>query len=353
EWKAKYGEFERELNKVTWRHPDWNNSVVEFFAQGTDGLTALLSSLRNSIAYISASDLRLNDESLVSLALIENANGSFVDASQPASVQAAMDFYANTMDSRLTGHLIDAQNPDAYPIATYTYFIIKMNMTARCDEATEFYGFLNWFYTDPEPASIIRANNFVPLSNAVHQKVRTQVLDKAACGGRLLRELWLEKRRREQTEAESRNSSWMAPTLASVGVGLLVAGGLGAYIARQNYVQWKLLNQDLWLVPIEEIMFFAPRSRGRNRSMRSFRMDDSDTISVGTQMTEDEAESEEDYDADTVLQWPGKFREASVGVRLLQTQRSQERLDISTKKLLQWMMDRVHHNNVAAFHGLT
>uniref|UniRef100_A0A1I8FU75 Uncharacterized protein n=1 Tax=Macrostomum lignano TaxID=282301 RepID=A0A1I8FU75_9PLAT len=165
-----------------------------------------------------------------------------------------------------------------------------------------------------------------PLSNAVRQKVRTQVLDKAACGGRLLRELCWRSGARADGSGE--------PELVLDGADARLrwrraagGGGLGAYIARQSYVQWKLLNRTCGWCRSRRSCSSLRAAAARNRSMRSFRMDDSDTIS----MTEDEAESEEDYDADTVLQWPGKFREASVGVRLLQTQRSQERLDISLR----------------------
>ena len=53
------------------------------------------------------------------------------------SLRAAMDYFAGDMTERLTSVLVDADDRDAYPIAGYTYFIVRMSGMTNCDSAVE------------------------------------------------------------------------------------------------------------------------------------------------------------------------------------------------------------------------
>ena len=81
---------------------------------------------------------RIFHESLLCIvtATLINKAGYRVQASIQ-SLRAAMDHFAGDMTERLTSVLVDAGDRKAYPIAGYTYFIVRMSEMTNCDSAVE------------------------------------------------------------------------------------------------------------------------------------------------------------------------------------------------------------------------
>ena len=88
-----------------------------------------------SIGYCSTSEA--HDAGLPEARIQNRANrflGPNVDG-----VQSAMDSFADSMGAQLTGLISDSSAPDAYPIAGYTYFVVRKKSMVNCTVATEMF----------------------------------------------------------------------------------------------------------------------------------------------------------------------------------------------------------------------
>ena len=73
-----------------------------------------------------------------------------VDASTK-SVQQAMQSALqkmNTTSGHLVGTLTDELGNESYPIATFTYLIVRMTTTEDCNTAKELCRYIEWFLTE-------------------------------------------------------------------------------------------------------------------------------------------------------------------------------------------------------------
>jgi len=119
-WATQYGVFDLPTG--------WNASVVKLFAQRVSGMADMIHRQPYRIGYLTpASAIEVN----LPFASIVNRRGR-VSVADTSSVQAAMEERSQDMSSQLTGSLVDCENEDSYPIASYSYFIVRMTQVGNC-----------------------------------------------------------------------------------------------------------------------------------------------------------------------------------------------------------------------------
>jgi len=119
-WAAQYGVFSERTG--------WNASVVTRFTRRISEMADTIRHESYHIGYLTpVSAVQVN----LSYASIVNQRGRAAVA-DTTSVQAAMDERALNMTSRLTSNLVDCEDEQTYPIAGYTYFIVRMTQEGNC-----------------------------------------------------------------------------------------------------------------------------------------------------------------------------------------------------------------------------
>ena len=93
------------------------------------------------MGYLSVSEAR---SAQVSFASVLDKAGNATQATA-SSVQVAMDAKLESFSDRFTQDLVDADAEGAYPIAGYTYFILRMRSFYDCRKATQLYRYIDWF----------------------------------------------------------------------------------------------------------------------------------------------------------------------------------------------------------------
>ena len=115
------------LSKVS---PEWKEKVgaggmvnwpaVGMGGKGSEGLTGQVKQTPNSLGYV---ELIYAEQNKLPYALVKNAAGEFVKPSLD-SVTAAAAATANQMPDDLRVSITNAPGRDAYPISSYTYFLV-------------------------------------------------------------------------------------------------------------------------------------------------------------------------------------------------------------------------------------
>ena len=54
----------------------------------------------------------------------------------------------NATEGHLVGTLTDEFGNESYPIATFTYLVVRMSATQDCDTAKELCRYIEWFLTE-------------------------------------------------------------------------------------------------------------------------------------------------------------------------------------------------------------
>ena len=122
-WATQYGVFSEPTG--------WNATVVRLFAQRSSGMADSIRQVPYRIGYVtpdSAVEVNLPFASII------NRHGS-ISVADKRSLQAAMDERSHSMSSRLTGNLVDCVLNDTYPIAGYSYFIVRTTQEGNCSVA--------------------------------------------------------------------------------------------------------------------------------------------------------------------------------------------------------------------------
>ena len=329
-WNATYGRFSDSSR--------WNSSVITYYAQKTRGMSGVILSFRNSIGYLVVSDAIASE---VSQARLVNSFGVIASPTSD-SVQLAMDGAARMMRTRLVVPLSEHQGPDTYPIASFTYLIVKMRTMENCHAAVELLRYIYWFMYDAFPSRACLEKNMVPLSKSIRNRVEELVLYKLECNGELMWPKALEDMERERQPS---TWTWLLPTVVGVSMLSVFLLVVATYFTTQKIKRNRVLDRNECDVPIEDIIFYTTSkslTTGQSRfvmwpSVTS--LTDIEDIEDGFQMVKH------------ILQWPGKWNGLTIGLRLLEI-KGLTRLRRSTKKLLLWFRDEVNHPNILRFYGL-
>jgi phosphate transport system substrate-binding protein len=151
EWKEKYG---------TGAAINW---PVGLGAKGNEGVTGQVKQSPNSIGYI---ELIYAIQNKLPYATVKNAAGSFVKPSLE-SVSSAAAAAAGQMPEDLRVSITNASGADAYPISTFTYFLVYKNQPDQT-KGKALVDFLWWSTHDGQQTAPELA--YAPLPKDVVQK---------------------------------------------------------------------------------------------------------------------------------------------------------------------------------------
>eukprot|EP00668_Euglena_longa_P026247 GGOE01032847.1.p1 GENE.GGOE01032847.1~~GGOE01032847.1.p1 ORF type:complete len:1182 (-),score=408.89 GGOE01032847.1:274-3576(-) len=130
-------------------------------------------------------------EYLLPVPKLKKSTGAVVEATQTSTTYALLElgltFGNNGDDSKhLTAVLSNAQGDNAWPIATYTYLIMRKSSPkagATCTAVEETAKFWYWFWTSDLAASIVKYNEFTPLPDIIRDAVVSRFMTDITCDG--------------------------------------------------------------------------------------------------------------------------------------------------------------------------
>lgn len=336
-WKDQYGFFLKGINETTDIPYNWNDTVIDYYGKQSSGLAGIVASFKYSIGYISVSEskgLQLD------LANIKNKAGYFIRSNNETTVQNAINEHL-TQTKSLTGSLVDLSGQNSYPIAGFTYMLIRLSVTGSCVPIKELVRYIEWFSTSEDAKNFCIEQGMVPITNEVAEQIKSDVLKKITCNGASVWTMVEDDKLMEKYMSET----WRTPVAATAPFVILLILALFGYIIHQRLKLMKMINNDEWNINIEDILFYFEEkwvsSKSRliyNKSVKSLKS--LDDIPDG------------DLILSQILQWPGRWKAHQIGIRLL-NMKGLSNIDRRTKRELIWMRDQVIHKNVLRFYGLT
>jgi phosphate transport system substrate-binding protein len=166
--------------------PDWTSGGAQSVqwpgqglgGKGNAGVAAAVINTPNSIGYVELSYAISNN---MSFAQLVNKAGKTVTANA-ASVEAAMNEFANAFTPQLTATIVDGSSDGAWPITGYTYIILHTSTMTDCVKAQKLLQFLQWTQTDPGAQEAATKLGYSILPDAVRQTVLGK-LGEVTCSG--------------------------------------------------------------------------------------------------------------------------------------------------------------------------
>jgi phosphate transport system substrate-binding protein len=144
------------------------NWPVGVGAKGNEGVTGQVKSTPFSIGYV---ELIYAEQNKLPVAMVKNAAGEFVKPSLE-SITAAAAGSANQIPEDLRVSITNAPGKDAYPISSFTYFLVYKNQ----DDATKgkaLVNFLWWALHDGE--GMAKGLLYAPLPPEVVTKAEAKI----------------------------------------------------------------------------------------------------------------------------------------------------------------------------------
>jgi len=169
--------------------PLWTNDT--HLANKEVGMAAFVSQQTGALGYIGLHDAQMYE---LSMASILKPDGSIVAPSITSLAYAAAEYgmsFGNNGDSpeHLTADLHNAKAALAWPIAGYTYLVMRKNLTRlgeTCLNRYETVKFWYWFYTSQAAYLLINLYGFVPLSETARAIVSKHLEADIYCNGRMV-----------------------------------------------------------------------------------------------------------------------------------------------------------------------
>jgi len=313
-WEARYGIFSTPGG--------WNASVVRRFTQRTSEMADTIRREPYHVGYmITASAVEVG----ITYASIINKRGRMTVANKK-SVQAAMNERLDNMTSRLTTILVDCDGDETYPIAAYSYFIVHMTQTGNCSASVELVRYVEWFLTSVQAETDALSHFMVPVSPVVVSKIRSEVLERMTCDGRLLMDMV----RQQKYEEDESLKTWKTPVAIVTPLMALLILILVVYAVRQRVNYLRMLDRDDWKINFFEIDFVVPRNACRQMSIPS---SGEETLSPSSE---------------NLL---GRWNVHEVVTRPLSIARIFD-VNRKVKQSLMSMREEIGHDNVARFFGI-
>ena len=333
EWENTYGTFSLGRERNTQNSSKWKNDTVRFFGQGSIGISGLILSIDYSIGYVSIATAR---SSGLHYARLVNSAGNLVDATVE-TVQNAI------LSSNGSYDITNTPGEFAYPLASFTYFIVQKSGMAECDVATELVRYIRWFYfTDLAEKQLIR-HNMVPMDNLSASVIVNDVLKRMTCRRNNVWKLLLKQIEEENIVQDTKH--WQLPMFITLCIVLALITGLGVHFGRQQIFIHRELLKDSW--KIDEKMISLDRntiieSRMNGRESRNSSMKDDLLIHEGIVFTQNCWTTQQAC--------VGIFRDQPISV--IKMKNCKLDFTISEKKKIIWMRDNIKHANVMQFYGV-
>ena len=148
------------------------------------GMSSHILNTHYSIGYLIASEAR--DSALPDARLL-NRERHWVRPSV-ATTQAAMNSVSGDLNNHLTASLVNTPGALSYPIAGYTYILIRKVMD-NCTVAMEMYRMFSYFLEDTLARTIVADMINAPISEVVLRQVKQRALDEMKCQGVSVKDL--------------------------------------------------------------------------------------------------------------------------------------------------------------------
>ncbi|OWF56288.1 Atrial natriuretic peptide receptor 2 [Mizuhopecten yessoensis] len=336
-WKQQYGMFSKGYDSVNNVPYHWDPTVINYYGQQNRGVSGLILSFRNSIGYLSVADIYEAD---INAATIVNKAGRLIDANS-STVQSAMDYFSDR-NTNLTFSLADAGSESAYPIAGFTHIIIYKTKMKNCQSSKELIRYLYWAMTDKDQRITCDRKGMSPLSTSMVQRIKSVVLTHVTCHGANVWAMVESDIAAENKEVQQ----WILPVSITIPIVSLCILALCSFIIKQRLHIQKMIDNDEWFIPIEDILFYFD---GRDRSSMNSRIADRPSIISNASVRDIQ---DDDILIRQIIQWPGKYRGSQIGIRLIEVTELNQ-LTRQTKHQLLLMKNRISHINVVRMFGLT
>lgn len=147
--------------------------------KGNPGVAAAIQNTNGAIGYVELAYAKSNN---ILYARMNNAAGKTVEASIPSTIAAMKDAQ---FDNRLNATIVNSQQPDAWPIAGFTYLIVHKDYK-DCDKAQKLAGFIRWALTDNSAAGRASKLLYAPLPPDVQAK-DLAALGQITCNGQAIK----------------------------------------------------------------------------------------------------------------------------------------------------------------------
>jgi phosphate transport system substrate-binding protein len=144
--------------------------------RGNPGVAAGVQNTPNSIGYVELSYAKSNN---IPFAKLINKAGNTV-AANAESLQSAMNDFAGDFSPELTNTIIDAPGANSWPIAGYTYLIIRMESMPDCLKAEKLLDYIVWTLTEESAGKRAAELGYAVLSPSVTSIVLDK-LDEVKC----------------------------------------------------------------------------------------------------------------------------------------------------------------------------
>ncbi|MFL5337620.1 MAG: phosphate ABC transporter substrate-binding protein PstS, partial [Geminicoccaceae bacterium] len=148
-------------------NPQWPSASNLVAAPRNDGVTATVTQTPGAVGYIEYSFAKLTN---TPAALLQNSGGNYV----PAGGKGGMNTLAGAefkSAEDLRGYAPDPKEPEAYPIATFTWMLFYKKQEAAKSEALR--NLVQWALTDGQ--KMAGDLGYIPLPEAVVAKVQAQI----------------------------------------------------------------------------------------------------------------------------------------------------------------------------------
>ena len=344
-WSSEYGTFSAGINKATNIPYRWNPNVITYYGYTTQGVMGIVQSVRYSISYLSPSAITNQG---IYYCYLRNEAGNFVRPTVK-SVQSAMEDKVNDIDTHFNVQLVNAVGENSYPIAGYTYMIVRLTAMTDCNAAAELYRYIEWFMNDETAKSGVEDMHFVPLSRNVINMVREKILLKMTCHGESVHEM-VEAAKLDEAKVEE---GWRTPVYIIAPIFSLIFLAIAGYgIYHQVKLKRALLRGD-WKISMDFIKVLQATRSGGSSAWLSVHSS-AKTVSVQSHPPSRTATCNTDKDgnfksADAVT---GRFAGELISLRKTDDMYTLKLTTQSYKGFL-WLQSRVHHSNLAKFLGVT
>ncbi|OQV22806.1 GPI ethanolamine phosphate transferase 1 [Hypsibius exemplaris] len=244
EWSRTYGSFSDGCSKSEIAKR-WRASLNIQCVYKNMGLQFFILNTKYSIGFIGSADAR--DAELPD-ARILNQDNNWVRPSVQTT-QAAMDNVSTNLGLRLTGPLINAPGPFSYPIAGYTYVLIRKTTMTNCTVAMELYRMFAFLLESSVARSIVSDLINAPLSGVVWRQVKDHALDEMMCQGFRVKDLVAVATSIEDGSYDA----WKLPVTivcVLIGAALLMLLAFFLYI---KYTQNRSALRNTFIIPLNVI----------------------------------------------------------------------------------------------------
>ncbi|XP_055347556.1 guanylate cyclase 2G-like [Paramacrobiotus metropolitanus] len=181
-WKTTYSRFSDGCKNG--QPVKWNASLTIRCGNAGRGVAAIIMENKYSIGYLGTSDAR--DSNLME-ARLQNKDGYLIYPNL-RNVQSALDA-SPSFSARLTSDLNNLPGDLTYPIAGFTYFVIRKTTMRNCTVAMELYRMLDYLLSDPLAQTVARDLLKVPLNDNAFNQVKQQALNQMICQGQSVKEM--------------------------------------------------------------------------------------------------------------------------------------------------------------------